>query len=110
MFGQYLLDQGLVGENDLEKARDFQKKSRPTFETLVRARGLLSDTQILDLLTIARQQNRTFEDIATERGLLRSEEIHALHKRAGDTPLPLGETLVLLGILDRNQMEGMLLE
>ncbi len=110
MFGQYLLHQGLVGENDLEKALDFQNKSRPTFETLVRAQGLLSDTQILDLLTIARQQSRTFEDIATERGLLRPEEVKSLQERAGEYHLPLGETLVLLGILDRMQMEEMLLD
>jgi len=110
MFGQFLREQGLIDEESIRLALDFQQKTRPSFETLVRTYGMLSDTQILDVLTVAREQERRFEDVATERGFLNPEEVRTLQKDADNYHLPFGETLVLLGLMDRSQMEGMLLE
>ena len=110
MFGQFLLEQGLIDENAVREALDFQKRSRPSFEILVRAHGLIPDADILDILTLARAENRPFEDLATERGLLSPREVQSLKKKFTDYHLPLGEILVLLGRLNRPQMEGKLVE
>ncbi len=107
-FGRFLRDAGLVQDADITRAVDFQRRTTPSFETLVRAYGLLDDHQILELLAESRTAERSFDDLATERGLLSADDAELLRRRAKDYHLPLGETLVLLGLIDRPTMEAKL--
>ena len=107
LFGEYLLEQGLVVEDDLVNALDDQHKNKMPLGQLAVQKGFIDAKALFKVLTEQRKKTREANDfgsIALEMGFLTQEQVNALVGSQNTTLELLGNILVEEGILSREKL------
>lgn len=106
LFGEFLITRGLATEEQILRALDSQKKSRPYLGTMAIMEKYLT---MKDVYTILNRQvhepEKKFGQIAIELGLLDEKKLdRILNLQKERTPPHVGELLVEQGVLTKDQL------
>ncbi len=107
-FGQYLLDEGVIGRDALGEAIDHAGRINARVGALAVERGFMSEAQIEQVQLEQRQTDLRFADLAVELGLLTREQAIELLNEQKRRHKPIGEALVELGHLAREELDDWL--
>ena len=113
LFGEFLLGQGLVEEDDLVCALDEQQKNKMPMGQMAVQKGLMDSKALFKVLTEQRKRVRDANDfgqIALEMGLLKQDQVEELVESQTTTSELVGNILVTKGLLSREQLVQMLRE
>lgn len=100
MFGQHLLQRGLITEEQLDHALEEQRSATVSLGRLAHAHGHMSAEEVVRVLEQQATEPLPFEELAVRNRYLTEEVRDRLLALAHDHRKPLGEWLVELGILD----------
>ncbi len=110
-FGEYLLYDGKIDEYELSLSLDFQKQKHLTIGILAVQEGVLDDKQLCDILDCQRLRgNVLFGELAVELGFLSQDDVDTLLEMQDESHIKIGEVLILLGAITREDMEKELKE
>ena len=98
-FGQYLIKQGEITEEQLEKAIRLQKENSVLLGELAVQKEYLTPYQVDVVVNEQRSLNKKFGDIALSRGLLSEGQIADLLYEQSENHIFLGEALNRLGFI-----------
>ena len=106
-FGSHLVERGIVTAEDVLTALERQRcRQRPIGQIALRE-GLL---RVRDAFRILNEQGRhpgrLFGEVAVELGLMKPEDVESLLTKQRQERPKLGEVLVEMGALSREQMEA----
>ena len=107
LFGEYLLEQGLVEEGDLVSALDEQHKNKMPLGQMAVQKGFLDSKALFKVLTEQRKKTREANDfgsIALELGLISQQQVDELVESQNTTNELLGTILVEEGVLPREKL------
>jgi hypothetical protein len=107
LFGEFLLGQGLVKEDELVSALDEQQQNKMPMGQMAVQKGFLDSKALFKVLTEQRKRVRDANDfgrIALEMGVLKQEQVEALVEEQNTTNELLGNLLVSKGILPREKL------
>ncbi len=107
LFGEFLLNQGLVKEDDLVSALDEQQQNKMPMGQMAVQKGLLDSKDLFKVLTEQRKRLRDANDfgrIAMEMGMLNETQVNELVESQTTTNELLGNLLVGKGILPREKL------
>lgn len=107
LFGEYLLEQALVKEDDLIAALDEQQQNKIPLGQMAVQKGFIDAKALFKVLTEQRKRARNANDfgsIALEMGLLNQEQVKKLVESQNTTSELLGNLLVETGILPRGKL------
>lgn len=107
LFGEYLLEQELVKEEDLIFALDAQQKNKMPLGQMAVQKGLIDSKALFKVLTEQRKKTREpndFGSIALEMHFLNEEQVNELVGSQNTTNELLGTILVDGGYLPRQQL------
>ncbi len=107
-FGQYLLDEQVIGEDALGEAIDHAERVNARVGALAVERGFMSEAEIGQVQFEQRQTDLRFADLAIELGLLSREQALELLREQKKRHKPIGEALVELGHLARHELDDWL--
>lgn len=107
-FGEYLIQQGLITEEDMLEALAEQTRRTPSFEKLALEYGLLNMKQVFDILTRQAATDLSFAQVAQREGYLHPDEIQIVETGLQEQRLGIGEVLVGMGKLELEQMHAQL--
>ena len=93
-FGQFLLDQGLVTQEQLDGATAFQKGNNALLGALALQHGFLTREQIVGILREQRESYFKFGEVALKKKWLTEDQVHALLALQGQNHMYLGEALI----------------
>lgn len=113
LFGEFLVDKGLVDEETLVIALDQQRQVNSPLGQVALKCGIINKKELFRILTEQRKpesRDKSFGLIALELDILTVEEVDSLVARQSESNLMLGEILVDEGALSRNQLEQSLQE
>ncbi len=106
MFGKHLVDRGLLSEKQLLDALEKQSSTRSAIGRIAFEMGLLDLDQVLEV--IAEQESGDgslrFCAQAVSLGFLTSDQRLELLAAQGDSRIPLGQTLVTMGLLSPDKV------
>jgi hypothetical protein len=105
LFGQYLLNHGLIKPGDTINARIMQLKNNRKIGDLAKGRGWLTDKEIDRILIIQEETLDKFGEIAVKEGLLTEAQIEEVLKVQKDSYLFFGKALVKLGAISEEDMK-----
>jgi hypothetical protein len=104
VFGEYLVEQNIIGEKDLARALEIQKTDRVPLGQLALQKGLIDNKQLFRILSRQRkpeEKNKSFGKLAVEMEYLNQEQIETLLERQTHTNRLLGEILVTQGLVSQ---------
>ena len=107
LFGEFLLGQGLVKEDELVSALDEQQQNKMPMGQMAVQKGFLDSKDLFKVLTEQRRRVRDANDfgrIAMEMGVLKEEQVEVLVEEQNTTNELLGNLLVSKGILPREKL------
>lgn len=104
-FGQYLLNRGIVGVEELLKALEAQQKSHMKLGVLAMGAGLLTAAQVEEIHREQTRQDKKFGEIALEKGYLTPAQLEELLASQKKGHLQLGQALIDAGALTFEQLE-----
>lgn len=107
LFGEFLLEQNLVKEDDLIFALDEQQKNKMPLGQMAVQKGLIDSKALFKVLTEQRKKTRDpndFGSIALEMHYLNQEQVAELIGSQNTTNELLGTILVDGGYLPRQQL------
>ena len=107
LFGEFLLGQGLVKEDELVSALDEQQQNKMPMGQMAVQKGFLDSKDLFKVLTEQRRRVRDANDfgrIALEMGVLKQEQVEVLIEEQNTTNELLGNLLVAKGILPREKL------
>lgn len=107
-FGAYLVEQGLVLRQQLERALKRQLENLVPLGRLAVEEGTLSPEQVAELRRIQMDDDRRLGEIALDLRWLTREDLRRLLDLQRARQPRLGEILVTMGALSREAMEGAL--
>jgi hypothetical protein len=113
LFGEFLLERGLVKEDDLVYALDEQQKNKMPLGQMAVQKGFMDSKALFKVLTEQRKRVRDANDfgqIAVEMGLLKQGQLEELVESQTTTSELVGNILVTKGLLSREQLVQMLRE
>jgi len=113
LFGEFLLNQGLVKEEELVSALDEQQQNKMPMGQMAVQKGLLDSKDLFKVLTEQRKRLRDANDfgrIAVEMGLLKEEQVEELVESQTTTNELLGNLLVSKGVLPQEKLVQLLRE
>jgi hypothetical protein len=113
LFGEFLLGQGLVKEDDLICVLDEQQKNKMPLGQMAVQKGFMDSKSLFKVLTEQRKRVRDANDfgqIALEMGMLEKDQVEALVESQNTTNELVGNILVTKGLLSREQLVQMLRE
>ncbi len=113
LFGEFLMDKGLVDVETLVIALDQQRQHNSPLGQVALKNGLINKKDLYNILTEQRKpesRDKSFGLIALELDILTIEQVDALVARQSETNLLLGEILVEEGALSKNQLDQCLQE
>ena len=84
LFGQYLVEQKVIGEDVLRNILDKQAAVRVRLGTIAIADGLLTEKQSEELNRMQTQFDKRFGDLAVEQGYLTEEQVKQLLDKQGN--------------------------
>jgi hypothetical protein len=106
IFGEYLVEQNIIREKDLDRALEIQKTDRVPLGQLAMQKGLIDNKQLFRILSRQRrpeEKDKNFGKLAVEMEYLSREQVEMLLERQTHTNRLLGEILVSQGLV--SQME-----
>ncbi|MBF0464746.1 MAG: cyclic nucleotide-binding domain-containing protein [Nitrospirae bacterium] len=92
--GKYLIDRGLVMEEDVIDALEIQRRESPAFEKVSLDLEFLTMKQIFQLLTYQADSDLTFAEVALRKKYLTQEQVIRVNNIIIDTRPFLGKILV----------------
>ncbi len=99
-FGHYLVQQGLIDEEQLERGLALMRERNRKMGDLAMDRGFLSDFQVDTLRKEQRRVDMFFGDLAVKRGFMSPSQIEELLDWQRVNKIRIGEALVELELLD----------
>ncbi|MGR3175301.1 MAG: hypothetical protein ACUZ8N_11985 [Candidatus Scalindua sp.] len=110
-FGEYLLYEGKIEAYELELALYFQKQKYITIGVLAVQEKFLDDRQLCVVLDYQRLRGKgLFGEIAVELEFLSKDDVDTLLEMQEESHIRIGEVLILLGAVTREDMEEALEE
>lgn len=109
-FGQYLLANQIVSQEQLDDAVDYQRAVNLPLGALALSKALLSERQVLQVHTLQRKTDQPFGEIAVQRGYMTRAQLDELLKEQSEARVLLGEALVQKGHLTRDQLNESLID
>ena len=100
IFGEYLVEQNIIREKDLDRALEIQKTDRVPLGQLAMQNGLIDNKQLFRILSRQRkpeEKNKNFGKLAVEMEYLKQEQVETLLEQQTHTNRLLGEILVSQG-------------
>lgn len=83
-FGNYLLNKGLITEQQYKVVLDEIKSSRLRLGLLAVVNGMMTEEQAEKVNNLQQMQDKRFGDIAVDEGFLTGEQVESLLKMQGD--------------------------
>lgn len=100
IFGEYLVEQKIIREEDLGRALEIQKTDRVPLGQLALQNRLIDNKQLFRILSRQRrpeEKDKNFGQLAVEMGYLGQDQVEDLLERQTHTNRLLGEILVSEG-------------
>jgi hypothetical protein len=107
-FGQFLLDEEVIGEDDLHRAVELATEENSRIGALGVECGMLTETQVELIQLEQRQTDMPFASLAVQLELLTREQSDELLLKQRRRHKPIGEALVELGILETGELDDLL--
>jgi len=104
LFGVFLRQKGLIGDDDVFRARMLQKKHNRRLGELAKERGWLTEEGIERIHILQEETIRRFDEIAVQHGYMTQEQVDELMKEMDDSFMFFGEALVELGCIPEDIM------
>jgi tRNA 2-thiouridine synthesizing protein E len=98
-FGQFLFQEGLVGYDDILKARMLQKKSNQRLGDIAVRLGLLTKEQVERILAVQDDSGISFGQIAMRVNYLNAGQVDLLLSRQIDSCVNFYDALVAVGVM-----------
>ncbi len=116
LFGVYLHYKGKIEKYELIHALKFQKEKHITLGTLAVKEKYLNNHQLRTILNFQREKGGLFGNIAIKLGFLNNKDVDKLLEKQEDAykllekhkgkNMRIGDILVLIGAINRKDMEG----
>lgn len=94
--------QGYITENDLDRAIDLIRRSRPTIGEIAKEKKYLNSKQILTILSIQNLTTKPFGEIALEEGFLTKEQLIEIIEEQEKREMNIIEALTKINIQQEN--------
>lgn len=104
-FGEYLIEQGLVNDADVLEALTIQRQETASFEKMACDLGIMDMSQAFKVLTLQAETDLSFMDIALRSGAIDDAQAQLTLACIESEKPAVGEVLVRLGKLDKAVME-----
>lgn len=108
LFGNYLVDKGVISPEDYQAAIMKQLDVRVKLGTIAVAEGLLTEQQVEMLNKLQMQFDKRFGDLAVEKELLTQEQVQMLLKKQGNPYMQFLQVLLESGRISVPQMDEQL--
>lgn len=105
LFGQYLLEEGVIDAEQLYEALQHQQHNNRVLGELACEEGMLSAGQVGQILEWQLCEDRDFGEVAVEMGMLDEASLEKLLRIQKDKHLYLGDALVAIGALEQEALE-----
>lgn len=105
LFGQFLLDEGVVDTEQLYAALQYQRKNNKVLGELARDENMLTDQQIDQILEWQLCEDADFGEAAIAMGILDQAGLARLLKIQKENHIFLGEALVAIGAVEQRVMD-----
>ena len=93
-FGQYLVSQGHVSQQQLDDAVQFQEQHNLPLGAVALSKALMSERQVLIVHAQQARTDKQFGQIAVERGFLSRAQLDELLREQSEARILLGEALI----------------
>ncbi|GAU08164.1 hypothetical protein [Desulfoplanes formicivorans] len=107
-FGQFLLDQGLISQKQLNEAISFQRENNALLGSLALEKGLLTREQVLEIMREQQLRYEKFGEIAIRKQYLTEEQVRELLNIQGKNHVFLGEALTRRNYLSIRELNRQL--
>ncbi len=107
LFGEFLLGQGLVKEDELVSALDEQQQNKMPMGQMAVQKGFMDSKALFQVLTEQRKRARDANDfgkLALEMGVLNQGQVDELIESQNTTNELIGNLLVAKGALPREKL------
>ncbi len=108
-FGQFLLNNGTIGEQQLEEALEYQNEIDLFLAEFVIKQGLLTPEQVNEVYSYIGTQGGVFTEAAVNLGYLNGIQAKMVDDEQQRRHRFLGEILVMRRILPESQVDKLLL-
>jgi len=105
-FGEYLIEHGLVSEEDVLEALSVQEKKTPPLETVAIKLAFLSMKQIFKIFTLQAGTEGSFSDIALKNNFLNDTQVNQIIEKRKSLKPPIGQILIDTGKISAEIMEA----
>lgn len=107
--GDLLIDQEILGYDDLQRALDIQIKSMPHLGDVLRGQGKVSDEALDAALKTQQLQRMRLGDLLVHHELVTEDDVHeALQEQRESIDVPLGQILVDKGKVEHGHIDNAL--
>jgi len=107
--GDMLIDQEMLGANDLQKALDFQIHSIPSLGNVLKDQGKVSGEDLDEALKTQQMQRMRLGDLLIHHDIVSEFDVNeALETQAISLDVPLGQILMDKGKVKNNQLSSVL--
>lgn len=107
-FGNYLLSQGFVTQEQLFAAMQKQATQHMKLGTLAMHAGLMTASEVDQIVILQTHQDKKFGELAIEHGYLTNEQVLDLLKSQNPDFLLLGQILVDEGVINNTDLENII--
>jgi hypothetical protein len=105
LFGQFLLDEGIVSADQLYAALQYQRQNNKVLGELARDENLLTEQQVAQILEWQLCEDADFGEAAIAMGMLDQAGLDQLLKKQEDNHVLLGEALVAIEAVSQEEMD-----
>lgn len=109
-FGQFLLEKGIIDEDELRTALEYQQRRVVRIGDLAVQKGLLTREQAEQINIEQRRTDKFFGELAISLGFLTKEQVDKLITIQKNNHIFLGDALVELRFLTKEELEKYLYE
>ena len=110
LFGQFLLENGLIDSDQLKQALDYQRAHKRVLGQLAVEKGLLDEKGVSHIIKLQRHEDKDFGKIALELGLMTRDTLDELLSEQQRSHLRLGDVLVRLNLISEQELKKQLQE
>ncbi|WP_298037653.1 chemotaxis protein CheX [uncultured Desulfuromonas sp.] len=103
-FGQFLVERGTVGREQILQAIELQEKTNLRFGEMALSMKLMTDSDVERVHLAQRSEDLRFGDMAVKLGIITPEQLQQVLTRQKNSHLYIGEALVKIGALARHDL------
>ena len=107
-FGQFLLEQGLISQDQLNEAISFQRENNALLGSLALEKGMMTREQVVEVMREQQLRCEKFGEIARRKNYLTDEQVRGLLKVQGKNHVFLGEALTRRNYLSIRELNRQL--